>query len=93
MSKRQFAKCRPKREHGKGWGLVAIDGVNQGDLVQEYAGEIIDEKTKEERLQAWSRDHPHDPNFYVMHLEPGWYVVIISLLSDALMRLNNKHRN
>ena len=74
MSKRQFAKCRPTREHGKGWGLIAVNGVKRGDLVQEYAGEIIDDKEKEERLKAWSRDHPNDPNFYVMHLEPGWYI-------------------
>ena len=62
------------REHGKGWGLIAIHGVKKGDLVQEYAGEIIDEKTKDERLKAWALDHPNDPNFYVMHLEPGWYI-------------------
>mmetsp|Transcript_5579 Transcript_5579/g.10006 ORF Transcript_5579/g.10006 Transcript_5579/m.10006 type:complete len:841 (+) Transcript_5579:197-2719(+) len=74
MSQRQFAKCRPAREHGKGWGLMTINGVKKGDLVQEYAGEIIDEKTKQERLKEWSRDHPNDPNFYVMHLEPGWYI-------------------
>lgn len=74
MSKRQFAKCRPTREHGKGWGLITVNGVKRGDLVQEYAGEIIDESEKEERLKAWSRDHPNDPNFYVMHLEPGWYI-------------------
>ena len=74
MSKRQFAKCRPAREHGKGWGLITVDGCKTGDLVQEYAGEIIDELTKEDRLKAWTRDHPNDPNFYVMHLEPGWYI-------------------
>mmetsp|Transcript_21263 Transcript_21263/g.44351 ORF Transcript_21263/g.44351 Transcript_21263/m.44351 type:complete len:937 (+) Transcript_21263:168-2978(+) len=74
MSQRKFAKCRPSREHGKGWGLITINGVKKGDLVQEYAGEIIDEKTKEKRLKEWSCDHPNDPNFYVMHLEPGWYI-------------------
>ena len=74
MSQRQFAKCRPAREHGKGWGLVTVNGVTKGDMIQEYVGEIIDEKTKESRLMAWSRDHPNDPNFYVMHLEPGWYI-------------------
>lgn len=65
---------RPAREHGKGWGLITVNGVKKGDLIQEYAGEVIDEKTKEDRLRAWSRDHPNDPNFYVMHLEPGWYI-------------------
>ena len=42
----------------KGWGLVTINGVKAGDLVQEYTGEIIDEKTKEQRLTDWTRDHP-----------------------------------
>ncbi len=37
-------------------------------------GEIIDERTKNDRLLNWSRDHPNDPNFYVMRLEPGWYI-------------------
>ncbi|KAL7547225.1 hypothetical protein ACHAWF_010545, partial [Thalassiosira exigua] len=74
MSRREFAKCRPAREEGRGWGLIAVDGVEKGDLVQEYAGEIVDESTKERRLREWSEDHPNDPNFYLMHLEPGWYI-------------------
>jgi hypothetical protein len=65
---------RPAREHGKGWGLVTVNGVSKGDLIQEYVGEIIDEKTKDDRLLKWSHDHPNDPNFYVMHLEPSWYI-------------------
>jgi hypothetical protein len=67
-------KYRPSREHGKGWGLVAVNGVLKGDLIQEYVGEIIDERTKNDRLLKWSQDHPNDPNFYVMRLEPGWYI-------------------
>lgn len=62
------------REQGRGWGLITVNGVKRGDLVQEYCGEIIDEKTKETRLAEWTLDHPNDPNFYVMHLEPGWYI-------------------
>lgn len=27
---RQIARCRPKREGGKGWGLIALDGVRKG---------------------------------------------------------------
>ena len=74
MSQRAFAKCKPKREQGKGWGLVSIDGIKLGGLVQEYVGEVIDEITKENRLVEWSRDHPNDPNFYIMQLESGWYI-------------------
>jgi hypothetical protein len=74
MGLRNFAKCQPKREKGKGWGLVTLEKVHKGSIVIEYAGEIIDEKTKEQRLIEWSRDHPNDHNFYIMALQPGWFI-------------------
>lgn len=74
LGQRNFAKCRPMREQGKGWGLIAINGVKKGELVQEYVGEVIDEEEKKSRLQQWARDHPNDPNFYVMALDSGWYI-------------------
>ena len=74
MGKRQFVKCQPKREIGKGWGLVTLEDVPKGKLVQEYVGEVINEKEKEERLRLWSIEHPYDPNFYVMALSGGYYL-------------------
>ena len=74
LTKRQHAKCKPQREHGRGWGVVAVNTIESGDLVQEYVGEIIDEEEKRKRLDQWSIDHPNDPNFYIMHLETGWYI-------------------
>lgn len=74
LGRRQFTKCKPKRERGKGWGLVPVRGAKKGALIQEYVGEIIDEETKKNRLEAWAKDHPNDPNFYIMSLEPGWYI-------------------
>jgi hypothetical protein len=74
LGQRKFAKCRPQREQGKGWGLVTVDKVLKGDLVQEYVGEVVDAKTKEKRLQNWTQEHPNDPNFYVMALSPGWFI-------------------
>lgn len=71
---RQSAKCKPMREQGKGWGLVCLDTVKEGDLVQEYVGEVIDAKEKEERLIRWTKEHPNDPNFYVMALQAGWFI-------------------
>jgi len=71
---RQIARCRPKREGGKGWGLIALDGVQKDDLVLEYVGEVIDEQTKDDRLAEWSKEHPNDPNFYIMELQPGWFI-------------------
>jgi hypothetical protein len=74
LGNRVFAKCKPKREKGKGWGLITLEKVKKGDVIQEYVGEIIDEATKSERLRNWSNEHPNDPNFYVMSLEAGWYI-------------------
>ncbi len=74
LLKKEVAKCRPKREQGKGWGLVTLNGVKKGELVEEYVGEVIDEKMKRKRLETWTKEHPNDPNFYIMALEPGWYI-------------------
>lgn len=74
LGKRQFVKCKPKRESGKGWGLVTLEDIPKGNLVQEYVGEVIDENDKERRLLEWSKEHPNDPNFYIMGLGSGWYV-------------------
>lgn len=74
LGKKQFVKCQPKRERGKGWGLVTLEFIPKGTLVQEYMGEVINEKEKERRLIAWNEEHPNDPNFYVMALSTGYYV-------------------
>jgi hypothetical protein len=74
VGQKKAAKCKPKREQGRGWGLVPINKVAKGDLVQEYLGEVIDEKMKESRLKEWAEEHPNDPNFYIMALQPGWYI-------------------
>lgn len=74
LSRKEVAKCRPKRENGKGWGLMAMEDLGKGQLVQEYVGEVINEKEKRNRLDDWTLNNPHDTNFYVMQLEPGWYI-------------------
>ncbi len=74
LGKRQFVKCQPKRERGKGWGLVTLENIPRNKLVQEYVGEVINEKEKENRLKLWSKEHPYDPNFYIMALSGGYYV-------------------
>jgi hypothetical protein len=74
LGQRKFTKCKPSREQGKGWGLVVGSNAMKGTLLQEYVGEVIDEKTKEKRLGDWAIEHPNDPNFYVMALKPGWFI-------------------
>jgi SET domain len=74
LGQRKTAKCKPAREEGRGWGLAALQKISSSDLVVEYVGEVIDEKTKEQRLKEWSKEHPNDTNFYIMALQPNWYI-------------------
>jgi hypothetical protein len=74
IAKRKYAKCKPKREQGKGWGLVTLEKVEKGKLVLEYVGEVINDDIKDERLKKWSEEHPNDPNFYIMALAKGWFI-------------------
>ena len=53
---------------------VGVKKIGKGDLVQEYVGEVVDAETKEDILKKWARDHPNDPNFYVMSLSKGWFI-------------------
>jgi SET domain len=74
LGQRKAAVCKPVREKGKGWGLITLKRATKGDLVQEYIGEVVDAAAKEQRLTQWSQEHPNDPNFYVMELQPGWFI-------------------
>lgn len=74
ISQRKGKKTKPKREGGKGWGLVPVEAIAKGELVHEYIGEVIDGDEKEKRLMEWSKEHPNDPNFYIMALTPGWFI-------------------
>lgn len=37
-------------------------------------GDVIDECTKKKRLADWAKQNPTDPNYYIMQLEPGWFI-------------------
>lgn len=74
IAKREHVKCKPQREGGKGWGLISVCAVPKGKFIQEYVGEVIDEEEKTKRLIEWNKEHPNDPNFYVMAISNGWYV-------------------
>lgn len=74
LGQRRTAKCQPSPEEGRGWGLVALQKIQDKSLVIEYVGEVIDEATKDQRLTEWSKEHPNDTNFYIMALQSNWYI-------------------
>ena len=70
---RQLTFCRAKKckkvlEPQRGWGLQLLEDASMGDLIMEYAGEVIDTATKNMRTRE-----KHD-NYYIMLLEKGWYI-------------------
>ncbi|XP_074572949.1 histone-lysine N-methyltransferase ASHH3-like isoform X1 [Curcuma longa] len=49
-----------------GAGIVTEEDIKRGDFVIEYVGEVIDDKTCEERL--WKMKHCGDTNFYLCEI-------------------------
>ncbi|XP_021907030.1 histone-lysine N-methyltransferase ASHH3 [Carica papaya] len=49
-----------------GSGIVADEDIKQGEFVIEYVGEVIDDKTCEERL--WKMKHRGETNFYLCEI-------------------------
>lgn len=49
-----------------GMGIVAEEDINRGEFVIEYVGEVIDDKTCEERL--WKMKHRGETNFYLCEI-------------------------
>ncbi|XP_026660855.1 histone-lysine N-methyltransferase ASHH3-like isoform X2 [Phoenix dactylifera] len=60
---RALRKVKVVKTQRCGFGLVADEDIKQGDFVMEYVGEVIDDKTCEERL--WKMKHRGDTNFYL----------------------------
>ncbi|KAK8575822.1 hypothetical protein V6N12_063476 [Hibiscus sabdariffa] len=49
-----------------GFGIVADEDIKHGEFVIEYVGEVIDDKTCEERL--WKMKHRGETNFYLCEI-------------------------
>ncbi|KAJ4826545.1 Histone-lysine N-methyltransferase ashh3 [Turnera subulata] len=49
-----------------GSGIVADEDIKRGEFVIEYVGEVIDDKTCEERL--WNMKHRGETNFYLCEI-------------------------
>ncbi|KAH7285464.1 hypothetical protein KP509_33G029300 [Ceratopteris richardii] len=49
-----------------GWGLVAAERIKAGDFLIEYVGEVIDDKTCEDRL--WGIKERGESNFYMCEI-------------------------
>ncbi|KAL0923783.1 hypothetical protein M5K25_007856 [Dendrobium thyrsiflorum] len=63
---RPMKKMKLVKTEKCGSGLVTDEDMRQGDFVIEYVGEVIDDKTCEERL--WKMKHCGETNFYLCEI-------------------------
>ncbi|KAF3664918.1 putative histone-lysine N-methyltransferase ASHH3-like isoform X2 [Capsicum annuum] len=61
-----LAKLEWNKTEKCGSGIVADEDIKRGDFVIEYVGEVIDDKTCEERL--WKMKHSGETNFYLCEI-------------------------
>ncbi|KAL5707442.1 [histone H3]-lysine(4) N-trimethyltransferase [Ranunculus cassubicifolius] len=63
---RPMKKMKLVKTEKCGSGLVAEEDIKRGEFVIEYVGEVIDDKTCEERL--WDMKHRGETNFYLCEI-------------------------
>lgn len=63
---RQVKKLKLSKTEKCGWGLKADEDIMAGEFLIEYVGEVIDDKTCEERL--WKMKERGETNFYLLEI-------------------------
>eukprot|EP00250_Pteridium_aquilinum_P022813 c2573_g1_i1 orf=282-2036(+) len=66
FQKRLGRKLELTKTERCGWGLQAAEHIKAGDFLIEYVGEVIDDKTCEERL--WGMKERGESNFYMCEI-------------------------
>ncbi|MCO5562211.1 hypothetical protein L7F22_015837 [Adiantum nelumboides] len=66
FQKRLGKKLELTKTERCGWGLQAAEPIKAGDFLIEYVGEVIDDKTCEERL--WGMKERGESNFYMCEI-------------------------
>ncbi|KAL5994576.1 hypothetical protein ACLOJK_024629 [Asimina triloba] len=66
FQQRKVRKLKLVQTERCGSGLVADEDIKRGEFVIEYVGEVIDDKTCEERL--WKMKHRGETNFYLCEI-------------------------
>lgn len=75
---------KPLRFKNRGWGLIPLQDLKEGQFVIEYNGEVLTERAREKRMNEYQAQHPEDRNMYVMDIGFNMYI-------DARYK-NNKSR-
>ncbi len=68
LQQREYSKTERFKEEEMGWGLRAAEDIEEGSLIIEYVGEVINRKEMLSRFDYQHRFTPSDKNYYVMEL-------------------------
>ncbi|KAJ3683436.1 hypothetical protein LUZ60_013663 [Juncus effusus] len=72
FQQRPIKKLKVIKTEKCGFGLVAEEDIKQGEFLIEYVGEVIDDKTCEERL--WKMKRRGDTNFYLCEVNSNMVI-------------------
>jgi len=72
LQRRQFKRTSARPTPSTGWGLFAVDHIEEEDLIEEYVGELIHKSTFWQRFRE--RQHGELDPVYYCHLH-GPYVI------------------
>ena len=68
FQKRLYPKSQTfKTPNNRGWGLKAMEDIKEGDFVQEYVGELIDDTECQRRIKMYH--DRNESNFYILTLD------------------------
>ncbi|KAI8979949.1 hypothetical protein BDB01DRAFT_725495 [Pilobolus umbonatus] len=65
---KQTKKLKIFQTHNRGWGLLTLENIKQGELIIEYRGEIISHALCKERMKTI---YSNQKNFYFLDYCPG----------------------
>lgn len=78
FTRREHARCEPKRAGMKGWGLRLLQDVTAGQFLAEYVGEVIPASVCENRLkkeyQLYQKNKKHKISHYFLTLNDAMII-------------------
>eukprot|EP00116_Pleurobrachia_bachei_P001566 sb/3461828/ len=80
FQRRSYPDTKLVKTEGRGWGMIAMQEIKEGEFVHEYVGEIIDEQEVARRLQHYQATGVTD--YYILTVET-------SRIIDAKPKANN----
>ncbi|XP_064647183.1 uncharacterized protein LOC135500005 isoform X2 [Lineus longissimus] len=87
FQRREYSVVKPFKTESKGWGLTALDDLDESQFVMEYVGEVLDYKKFKQRCKEYDLDSSGPKHYYFMALNAD--EVIDATLKGNISRFIN----